>query len=106
APERLIKVFGFRMKDAREHGTKIQSYTTNTSETEPGYCSERFHLASLPAASVLPFAITLASDTGAPPWRLLSSAAYMKAKISIVSSARTGGLPVLKKRPISVQSSS
>lgn len=50
-----------------------------------------FHFASFAAASVLAFVRTLASDTGAPPWRLLSSAASMKAKIPIVSSALTGG---------------
>src|SRR5580765_665295 len=65
-----------------------------------------FHLGDLVAASVLAFASTLASATGAPPWRLLSSAASMKAKISIVSSAVTGDFPVLKKRPTSRQSSS
>ena len=36
------------------------------------------------------FSITSAIDTGMPPGRLLSSAASMKAKISIVSSGKTG----------------
>ena len=52
----------------------------------------------------------LGQDVGqldrAPPWRLLSSAASMKAKISIVSSALTGGLPVRKNLPISTTSGS
>ena len=42
----------------------------------------------------------------APPWRLLSSAASMKANISMVSSALTGGLPVLKNLTISITSGS
>ena len=53
------------------------------------------------ASCLLALAITLSILTGWPPWRLLSSAASMKAKISIVSSALTGGLPVLKNLTIS-----
>ena len=34
--------------------------------------------------------------TSAPPWRLLSSAASMKARISMVSSGGTGAMPVRK----------
>ena len=41
--------------------------------------------------------------TGRPPWRLDSSAASMNAIISMVSSAATGGLPVLKNRARFVQ---
>ena len=47
------------------------------------------------------FFITLSIVTGAPSSRLLSSAASMKARISSVSSAETGGRPVLKNLQIS-----
>ena len=40
--------------------------------------------------------------TGTPPCRLLSCAASRNAKISIVSDALTGGLPVLKNLAISM----
>src|SRR5690606_28943060 len=56
--------------------------------------------ATLAAASRRAFSSTSAIATGLPPWRLLSSAASIKAKISIVVSGSTGGLPVRKKRPI------
>jgi hypothetical protein len=46
-------------------------------------------------------AITASSFTSAPFCRLLSSAASRKANSSIVSSAVTGGCPVLKNRAIS-----
>ena len=58
------------------------------------------------ASWLLALAITLSIVTGLPPWRLLSSAASMKAKISIVSSALTGGLPVLKNLTISTTNGS
>ena len=61
---------------------------------------------STSVADALALAITLSSSTGLPPCRLLSSAASMKAKISIVSSALTGGLPVLKNLTISTTSGS
>ena len=57
-------------------------------------------------ASDRALAMTLSISTGLPPWRLLSSAASMKAKISSVSSALTGGLPVLKNLTISTTSGS
>ena len=52
------------------------------------------------------FCMTLSIVTGVPPCRLLSSAASMKANISIVSSALTGGLPVRKNLAISTTSGS
>ena len=55
---------------------------------------------------LLALAITLSTVTGLPPCRLLSSAASMNAKISIVSSALTGALPVLKNLTISTTSGS
>src|SRR5689334_6409389 len=67
---------------------------------------DHFKLLSLASASTLALASTSASATGAPPWRLLSSAASMNEKISIVSSGLTGALPVLKNFPISRQRSS
>ena len=47
------------------------------------------------------FAITSLIFTGCPPCRLLSSAASMKANISIVSSGGTGAMPVWKNFTIS-----
>ena len=49
-------------------------------------------------------ALTLSRVTGRPSWRLLSSAASMKAKISRVSSGETGAWPVLKNLTISATS--
>jgi hypothetical protein len=42
------------------------------------------------------FSITSLIFTGAPPWRLLSSAASMNANMLIVSSGSTGATPVWK----------
>src|SRR5581483_11434666 len=61
---------------------------------------------NFPAASALAFASTSLMETGDPPRRLLSSAASINVKISIVSSAATGDLPVLKNRAISWHSGS
>ena len=60
------------------------------------------HYLTVFAAACRASFITLSSDTARPPWRLLSSAACIKANISKVSSALTGGLPVLKNFTASI----
>ncbi len=90
----------------QESANKHGAWTRKRRNLRVMRLTTRIHSASLLAASAFAFARTSASRTGAPPWRLLSSAASMNAKISIVSSGCTGTFPVLKKRPISRHSSS
>jgi hypothetical protein len=60
------------------------------------------HLSVIFPAPFLALVNTCSSSTGEPPLSLLSSAAAIKVKISIVSSALTGGIPVLKNPIISL----
>ena len=57
-----------------------------------------------PDPALRTFSIYSWTFTGTPPWRLLSSAASMKANISMVSCGWMGGTPDLKNSMISTTS--